>query len=99
MPEAKGNMVEFKAGNQKGHGYLAIPKTSRGGVLVLHAWWGLNDFFKGFADRLASQGFTTLAPDLREGKVARTVDEAKAMMQAAHEEETFPPVVLGGFDY
>jgi dienelactone hydrolase len=35
-----------KAGTAQG--YLALPKTQTGrGVLVCHAWWGLNDFFKG----------------------------------------------------
>ena len=99
MPTLKGTMVDFKAGPGKGHGYLSLPKTSRGGVLVLHAWWGLNDFFKSFCDRLAQEGFTTLAPDLRQGKIAHTIDEAKAMLSSANEEETFPPVVLGGLDH
>ncbi len=98
MPALNGSMVDFKAGNGKGHGYLALPKTSRGGVLVLHAWWGLNDFFKSFCDRLAQEGYTAVAPDLRQGKVAHTIDEAKAMLSSANEEETFPPV-LGGLDH
>ena len=99
MPALNGSMVDFKAGNGKGHGYLSLPKTSRGGVLVLHAWWGLNDFFKAFCDRLAQEGFTALAPDLRQGKIAHTIDEAKAMLSSANEEEAFPPVVLGGLDH
>jgi carboxymethylenebutenolidase len=93
-----GNTVEFNAGDIRGHGYLSMPKTSRGGVLVLHAWWGLNDFFKGFCDRLASEGYTALAPDLRQGKVAKTVDEAKRLMSEIDEAATFPNIVLGAFD-
>src|SRR6266566_3735210 len=54
MMALKSRMVEFKAEGGAGKGYLASPEKPRGGVLVLHAWWGLNDFFKGFANRLAS---------------------------------------------
>jgi len=46
-------------------------------VLVLHAWWGLNRFFKQFCDRLAENGFVALAPDLYHGKVSSTISGAK----------------------
>ena len=92
-----GRVVDFKAGDSTGHGYLSVPKTSRGGVLVLHAWWGLNDFFKAFCDRLASEGYTALAPDLYQGKVGKTVDEAKQFMSMT-DEVTSQNIILGGFD-
>ena len=59
---AKGRIVEFSAEGRPGTGYLASPEKPRAGVLVLHAWWGLNDFFKSFSNRLASQGYLALAP-------------------------------------
>jgi carboxymethylenebutenolidase len=62
--------------------YLAIPNmTPAPGILVLHAWWGLNDIFKNFCDRLAAEGFVALAPDLYDGYVAITREEAKAAMR------------------
>ncbi len=57
--------------------YLAVPEAGKGAcVLVLHAWWGLNEFFKDTCDRLAQEGFVALAPDLYHGKIARTIEEA-----------------------
>jgi len=75
----KSRMVEFKTEDGFGKGYLASPEKPRSGVLVLHAWWGLNDFFKSFANRLASQGFLALAADLHDGALATSVDEAKEL--------------------
>ncbi len=74
-----GRRVEFKTETVNGTAYLASPEKHRGAVLVLHAWWGLNDFFKGFCDRLASHGFLALAPDLYGGAVAKSVSEAKEL--------------------
>ena len=34
------------------------------GVVVLHAWWGLNDDVIAYADRLAAAGFAVVAPDM-----------------------------------
>lgn len=61
-------------------GFLAVPPAGRGaGVLVLHAWWGLNDAARSFCARLAEAGFTVFAPDLYHGEVADTVEGAEAL--------------------
>lgn len=98
LDELKGRIVEFKVGDGVGRGYLSVPKTSRGGVMVLHAWWGLNDFFKSFTDRLAAGGYTAFAPDLREGKVARTIDEAKENMKNENS-DLVEKTLLGGHEF
>jgi len=60
-------------------GFLAVPPTGSGpGLLVLHAWWGLNDTMKAFCRRLAESGFAAFAPDLYHGKVADTTPAADA---------------------
>ena len=64
-------------------GFFAVPPTGMGpGVLVLHAWWGLNDTIRAFCMRLAEAGFVTFAPDLYHGKVANTIPEAEALGKA-----------------
>lgn len=67
--------------------YLAVPAAPNGaGVLVLHAWWGLNDFFKSVCDRLAGEGFMVLAPDMFNGQVAVTIEEAEVLGGNADQE-------------
>lgn len=64
-------------------GFLAVPSTGNGpGVMVLHAWWGLNETMKDFCTKLAESGFTTFAPDLYHGKIAVTISEAEALGSA-----------------
>lgn len=76
-----GQDITFDVNGQSAKGYLALPSQSNApGVIVLHAWWGLNPFFKNLCDRLASEGFVAFAPDLNDGRVAQTVDEAKQIM-------------------
>src|SRR6185436_16835647 len=61
-------------------GYLALPPGGKGKpVLVLHAWWGLNDTIKAFCNRLAGSGFVAFAPDLYHGKVADTIEGAEVL--------------------
>jgi carboxymethylenebutenolidase len=61
-------------------GFLVTPTSGKGpGVLVLHAWWGLNDTIKSFCTRLADAGFNVFAPDLYQGKVAKTILEAEVL--------------------
>lgn len=71
-----------------GTGYLSVPASGHGpGVLVLHAWWGLNPFFKELCDRLADEGFVALAPDLYGGERADEVAEAQQLLADADADE------------
>ena len=94
----KSRIIEFKTEGRPGKAYVALPEMLRGGVLVLHAWWGLNDFFKSFANRLASQGFLALVPDLYDGPVAKSVEEAKEF-HSKIDEARLKMIVLGATDY
>lgn len=89
-------MIEFPTGETTGSGYLALPASGSGqSVLVLHAWWGLNDFFRRLCDRLAAAGFVALAPDAYGGQVAATISEAERLVKALTDAE-YRAVVGGG---
>ena len=51
-------------------------------MLVLHAWWGLNDTTRAFCTRLADSGFVAFAPDLYHGKVADNIADAESLGKA-----------------
>jgi carboxymethylenebutenolidase len=75
------------------NGFLAAPISGKGqGVLVLHAWWGLNEAIKDFCTRLAGDGFTAFAPDLYHGKLATTIPEAEALRDALDWKKAIPEI-------
>ncbi|PYV47313.1 MAG: dienelactone hydrolase family protein [Acidobacteria bacterium] len=51
-------------------------------IIVIHEWWGLNDWVKEQASKLADQGYLALAVDFYRGKVATTRDEAHELSRA-----------------
>ncbi|MCP3855503.1 MAG: dienelactone hydrolase family protein [Actinomycetia bacterium] len=69
---------------EPGTGYFVGPTDNPGpGVLVLQSWWGLNRATKSICDRLADAGYTTLAPDLADGALPATTDEARRALADA----------------
>ena len=69
---AAGSMVSYPSGSETVSAYLATPAGSgkNPAIVVIHEWWGLNDWVKGKADEFAKQGYVALAVDLYRGKVA-----------------------------
>ncbi len=54
------------------------------GVIVIHEWWGLNDYARDRARQLAEAGYTAIAVDMYgHGQVADHPTDAQAFMQAA----------------
>ena len=54
--------------------------SSGPGIVLLHAWWGLNRDIVEMAEALAAQGFQVVAPDLFDGAVASTPEAAKRLV-------------------
>lgn len=76
-----GDMIDYPCPDgSRAKGYLAKAESPKGSIVLIQEWWGLNDQIKGVADRFAKAGFTTLAPDLFEGRVTKDPDEANHMM-------------------
>jgi dienelactone hydrolase len=77
--------VTYRAGDTTLRGFLATTAThdARPGVLVVHEWWGLNDYIRRRARMLAELGYTALAVDMYgDGRVADNPAEAGALMTA-----------------
>jgi len=76
--------VTYKSGADSVPGILYVPDRAKGklpAIVVIHEWWGLNDWVKEQASKLADQGYVTLAMDLYRGKVASSPDEAHELMR------------------
>jgi len=77
-----GKTISYKRPDGKSvDGYLAEPAGGKGpGVVVIQEWWGMNDQIRGVADKLASQGYRALVPDLYRGKSTVDAKEAEHLM-------------------
>jgi dienelactone hydrolase len=78
-------VVTYTAGDLKMNGYLFWDDAIRGtrpGVLVVHEWWGLDDYARHRAHMLAGLGYTALALDMfGNGKHTTHAEEAMKFYQ------------------
>ena len=79
--------IDYEQGGEKLKGYLAYDDAKSGprpGVLVIHEWWGLDDYIRHRAEELARMGYVAFAADMYGGaKVTRDPKEAEDWMMAA----------------
>ena len=80
---ADGKSVSYKSGDETVQGVLYTPagKGPFPALIVIHEWWGLNDWVKEQGAKLADQGYVALAVDLYRGKVADTPELAHEIMR------------------
>jgi carboxymethylenebutenolidase len=85
---ADAKSVSYKSGDDTVTGMLYSPagKGPFPALIVIHEWWGLNDWVKEQAAKLADQGYVALAVDLYRGKVAATPDLAHELMRGVPED-------------
>jgi carboxymethylenebutenolidase len=75
--------IEFPTGAGVAPGYLAAPAAQRGpATIVMQEWWGLDEHIRSVCDRLATEGFFALAPDLFRGETTTQPSEAEQKMMA-----------------
>lgn len=80
------NRIEYTVDGVSHQGYLAYDDEvsgARPGILIVHEWWGLNEYIVRRAHMLAELGYVALAVDMYgAGEVASNPDEAGALMNA-----------------
>lgn len=84
-----GETITFNTpdGKQASGYFIAARKPSKYYLLVIHEWWGLNDYIRQESEKLYEQlGINVLALDMYEGKVAEKREEAAQLMQSVQKE-------------
>jgi dienelactone hydrolase len=84
MANIQSTELDYSAGGVNMKGYLAWDGDSTGerpGVLVVHEWWGHNEYVRKRADMLAALGYTAMAVDMYgDGATADNPADAGALM-------------------
>lgn len=87
LAEMQTETIDYQIDDQTFTGYMAWDDELEGkrpGVLVVHEWWGHNDFVREQAEKLAASGYTAFALDMYgSGKLAEHPDTAQKFMQEA----------------
>ena len=85
---ADSKSVSYKSGDETVQAMLYTPsgKGPFPAIIVIHEYWGLNDWVKEQASKFADEGYAALAIDLYRGKVATTPDMAHELMRGVPED-------------
>lgn len=81
--EVKPLPVRYTSGQDTVNAVLYAPDMpgKKPAVVAIHEWWGLNDWARESAHKIAEQGYVTLAIDLYRGHVADNADDAHELMR------------------
>ena len=82
----KEKIITYRVENMNYKGFLAYDENLKGkrpAVLIVHEWWGLNDYTKMRARKLAELGYVAFAVDMfGNGKIAENPTEAQNFTKA-----------------
>ncbi|MDH3636194.1 MAG: dienelactone hydrolase family protein [Gammaproteobacteria bacterium] len=97
------NRIEYAVGDALHQGYLAYDDEiadARPAIIIVHEWWGLNDYIVRRAHMLAELGYVALAIDMYGGgAVAQDTDQAGALMTGVlNDMETGTAALKAGYD-
>ena len=81
--------VTFPSGDATAQGVLYLPQGPgpHPALIVIHEWWGLNDWIKQEAAGYAAKGYVALAVDLYRGKVAADPELAHELMRGLPQDQ------------
>ncbi len=97
-PSIHAEEVKYYSEGRLCRGYIAHDKNREGKlpvVIIVHEWWGLNEYAKSRARQIAALGYFAFAADLfGEGKLAHNPEEARAMTMRYYSqpENTLKPI-------
>ena len=102
LAQPLGKEHRYKLGDTEFVGYLARqdrPGGTRPAALLVHEWWGLNDFARGQADRLARTGTIVLAVDMYgQAKTVTTPEEARKLATELYTSGQLRPRILAALE-
>lgn len=97
---AEGKQVSYKSGDETVQGILYTPngKGPFPALLVIHEWWGLDDWVKQQASKFADAGYVALAIDLYRGRSTANPEEARKLARGVPDDRARRDL-RAAFDY
>jgi carboxymethylenebutenolidase len=91
VPASRGRTITIASGSDSTDGYLSVPPSEGDGkkhpaLIVIHEWWGLDDWIRENTDHLADLGYVALAVDLYRAKSTNDPDVAHQLIRGLPED-------------
>ena len=99
----RGTVVQYTSGTETVNAEVFVPageskKTTHAAVILIHEWWGLNDWVRQQARDYAASGYVVLAVDLYRGKVATEPEMAHELSRGLPHDQAIRDLE-GAFQY